>query len=103
MKVSDSTIGVVVKLASAAHFNGDYQIAKRHMEGLRKMVDLRGGMDALKGKQFFVEVLRCDLGIAILDGSKPLFFRQPSEPVPPYPEEMFSNFTDETDLQHIVE
>jgi hypothetical protein len=48
-KVSDST---------AAHFIGDYQVFKQHMEGLRKMVDLRGGLDIFKGKQVLVEMLR---------------------------------------------
>jgi hypothetical protein len=58
MKVSDSTISVVSKLAGVAHFNGDYQAAKQHMEGLRKMVDLRGGLDVFKGKHLLVEILR---------------------------------------------
>jgi hypothetical protein len=57
-KLSDSTIGVVLKLASAAHFIGDYQASKQHMEGLRKMVDLRGGLDVFKGKHLLVEMLR---------------------------------------------
>jgi hypothetical protein len=57
-KVSDSTIGIVLKLAVAAHFIGDYQVFKQHMEGLRKMVDLRGGLDVFKGKQVLVEMLR---------------------------------------------
>lgn len=43
-KISDSTTSVVVKLASAAHFNGNHEAARKHMEGLRKMVDLRGGL-----------------------------------------------------------
>jgi len=57
-KISDSTISVVAKLASSAHFNGDYQASKHHMEGLRKMVDLRGGLEAFKGKKLLVEILR---------------------------------------------
>jgi hypothetical protein len=57
-KLSDSTIGVVLKLASAAHFIGDYQASKQHMGGLRKMVDLRGGLDVFKGKYLLVEMLR---------------------------------------------
>lgn len=57
-KVSDSTIGIVLKLAVAAHFIGDYQVFKQHMEGLRKMVDLRGGLDIFNGKQVLVEMLR---------------------------------------------
>jgi hypothetical protein len=58
MKISDSTMGVVLKLASAAHFEGDYQAAKHHMDGLRRMVDLRGGLDCFKGKHLLIEILR---------------------------------------------
>jgi hypothetical protein len=57
-KLSDSTIGVVLKLATAAHLIGDYRASKQHMEGLRKMVDLRGGLDVFKGKHPLVEMLR---------------------------------------------
>lgn len=58
IKLSDSTIGVVLKLASHAHFEGDYQTSKQHMEGLRKMVDLRGGLNVFKGNAHLVEMLR---------------------------------------------
>lgn len=63
-KLSDSTISVVLKMASAAHFDGDYQASKQHMEGLRKMVDLRGDLDVFKGNGLFngnklpMEILR---------------------------------------------
>jgi hypothetical protein len=57
-KLSDSTIGAVLKLATAVHFIGDHQASKQHMEGLRKMVDLRGGLDVFKGKHLLVEMLR---------------------------------------------
>lgn len=57
-KISDSTISVVTKLASSAHFNGDSQASKYHMEGIRKMVDLRGGLDVFKDKKLLVEILR---------------------------------------------
>lgn len=57
-KISDSTISVVLKLASAAHFEGDHQASEQHMEGLRKMVDLRGGLGVFKGKKLLTEMLR---------------------------------------------
>jgi hypothetical protein len=57
-KLSDSTRSVVLKLAGAAHFDGDYQAAKQHMEGLRKIVDLRGGMNAFKDSKLLIEMLR---------------------------------------------
>lgn len=58
MKISDSTIAMVAKLASAAHFNGNYQVSKQHMQGLRRMVDLRGGVEVLNGKRLLVGMLR---------------------------------------------
>ena len=58
IKISDSTIGIIVKLASAAQFNGDYRASQLHMEGLRKMVDVRGGLYLLKGKRLLMEILR---------------------------------------------
>lgn len=57
-KISDSTMSAIVKLASAAHFNGDHEAAKQHMEGLRKMVDLRGGISIFQNTQLLVEILR---------------------------------------------
>jgi hypothetical protein len=58
IKVSDSTMGVVLKLASAAHFDGDYEASRQHMEGLRTMVDLRGGLNVFNGRIFLTELLR---------------------------------------------
>lgn len=42
IKLSDSTISVVLKLASIAHFDRDHKASRIHMDGLRKMVNLRG-------------------------------------------------------------
>ncbi|KAJ4020312.1 hypothetical protein NW761_012548 [Fusarium oxysporum] len=58
LKISDPTISVVLKLAEAAHFDGDYQTSKQHMQGLRKMVDLRGGIYVFRGKALEVGMLR---------------------------------------------
>lgn len=58
MRISDSTMGVVLKLASAAHFEGDFKASMHHMEGIRRMVDLRGGLDVFQGKQILAEMLR---------------------------------------------
>ena len=57
-KTSDSTISVVLKLASAAHFHGDDSTSQQHMEGLRKMVRLRGGLHVFQGNKLFLEMLR---------------------------------------------
>lgn len=111
-KVSDATISAVLKLATASHFDGDVATSKQHMRGLRRMVDLRGGLDAFDHHpRLRTEMLRyvnrpemvmiyrgtcpncrkrCDLGIALLTDSRPQFFLQPSEPIPEYPEQLMS-------------
>jgi hypothetical protein len=47
-----------LKLGRVAPFIGDYEASKHHMEGLRKMVDLRGGLDVFRGTQLLIEILR---------------------------------------------
>lgn len=51
MKASDSTVLVVLKPTGMAQFYENYQVSKQHMEGLRKMVDLRGVPDVFRGKR----------------------------------------------------
>lgn len=43
-EISDPTLLVVVYLASCAEALDDLDTACHHMKGLRKMVDLRGGL-----------------------------------------------------------
>lgn len=63
-KISDGTISTVLKLAGAAQFDGNGETAKYHMQGLRRMVDLRGGLDVFEDKpKLLVEILRCDLAL----------------------------------------
>ncbi|KAK6064269.1 hypothetical protein SCUP515_11867 [Seiridium cupressi] len=85
-KISDPTVLVVLYLALHAHFVGDYDTAKQHMDGLRKIVDIRGGLFAFGyNTKLIMELLKCDLGIAIHNGTKPEFFNDSlSEPMIPY-------------------
>ena len=55
---TDSTIGTVLKLTTAAVFSGEHQMAKQHMQGVRKLVDLRGGFSVFDGKFLQLEMLR---------------------------------------------
>ena len=58
-KTSDDTITAVLKLATAAHFDGDPELSRRHMQGLRRMIDMRGGLDAFAGNsRLLVEIWR---------------------------------------------
>lgn len=57
-KVSDVTVTTVVKLASAAHFNGLRVEARRHMQGLGRMAELRNGIWGFRGSGIWFEMLR---------------------------------------------
>ncbi|EXJ76665.1 uncharacterized protein A1O5_01173 [Cladophialophora psammophila CBS 110553] len=87
-KPSDSTIAVVLTLAVSAFFMGEDGAFKHHMVGLRKMVNLRGGIAAFRGSKLLTEMFRCDISMAMQSGSEPIFFNNPlSEPVVPYPDQ----------------
>lgn len=45
--ICDATIMVVVTLASIAELTGDLATVKNHVQGLEKIVNLRGGVRAL--------------------------------------------------------
>lgn len=58
-KISDATIGVVLKLASAAQFGGHVEIAQQHMHGLWEMTNLRGGLRVFQDNpKLLVEIWR---------------------------------------------
>ncbi|KAI1376392.1 hypothetical protein F4677DRAFT_445647 [Hypoxylon crocopeplum] len=85
--VKFSTASVVLCLAFHAHIMGDLQAVRHHMQGLRKIVDLKGGLMGFGNVKLAVEILRCDLGMALHSGTKPLFFDDLTrEPYWPYPD-----------------
>jgi uncharacterized protein HemY len=57
-KVSDSTVSAVLTLAISAHVMGEYETAQQHMKGLRKMVNLRGGIATFRSTKLLMEMLR---------------------------------------------
>lgn len=57
--LSDNTICVILCLASTARGFGDYEAALFHMAGLRKMVDLRGGLENIRrSPKLLIDLLR---------------------------------------------
>lgn len=56
--ITDSTVGAVVKLIGAAAFNQDFATARDHMQGLGKMVKLRGGLEGFRDKSMVLELIR---------------------------------------------
>ncbi|KAK3940202.1 hypothetical protein QBC46DRAFT_288823, partial [Diplogelasinospora grovesii] len=86
-RLSNNTVSIVLGLAGQAFWTGDVRSAINHMEGIRRIVHLRGGLRTFSGNEkLSVEILRCDLGIAVHNGSKPLFFdgTSLSEPILPH-------------------
>ena len=65
LKTTDASIGVVLKLATSAHFAGDLLAERQHMIGVRKMVDSRGGLNAFSNNHLFFEMLRYVLALSI--------------------------------------
>lgn len=57
--VSNPTIQVVLTLAHIAHLSGDHVTAYKHLEGLRKLVNLRGGIAGFENHpKLLTELLR---------------------------------------------
>ncbi|TVY44661.1 hypothetical protein LOCC1_G007048 [Lachnellula occidentalis] len=72
---SDSTVVVVVNLIMMNAVVGDPKSARKHMRGLHKMVEMRGGVRAFGGNtQIQLKMCRADLTMAMLSDRKPLFF-----------------------------
>ena len=54
------TVSVVLALAIHAHTTGECETARHHMAGLRRLVDMRGGLAAFRGfhGKILIEMLR---------------------------------------------
>ncbi|KAF3916007.1 hypothetical protein AA313_de0210022 [Arthrobotrys entomopaga] len=84
---SDSTMFIVLMLATYAHMIGETQTARNHILGLRKLILLRGGLRTFRNSKLILEVLRTDLGISLHNGLRPVFYLDTPffEPLEPYP------------------
>lgn len=83
------TIATILALAAHAHFVGDFKSAEYHLGGLRKIVNLKGGVTTFNDNaKLLVEILRCDVGMSLNSGSRPFFFDNSSsrEPFLPFPD-----------------
>ncbi|KAI5467777.1 hypothetical protein BGZ63DRAFT_35931 [Mariannaea sp. PMI_226] len=67
---SDSTLAVVLSLATAAAILGDIETVKRHMSGLCRIIEMRGGLESFEqGSMVEHKSERLDFGLAIATGS----------------------------------
>jgi hypothetical protein len=88
-KLSFTTLAAVMGLTGHAYLTGDLKSARNHLEGLHKIVILRGGVSTFEANpKLLLEILRCDIGITLHTGSIPVFFSNTlcSEPFIPYPD-----------------
>ncbi|KAK3389938.1 hypothetical protein B0H63DRAFT_105702 [Podospora didyma] len=86
-RLSFTTVAAVMGLTGYAHLMGDTRSARHHLKGLHKIVTLRGGISTLRGSaKLLVEILRCDIGMALHGGTEPIFFHEASEPFVAYPD-----------------
>ncbi|OAG45530.1 hypothetical protein AYO21_00166 [Fonsecaea monophora] len=100
LKIALPTMMVVIALALHARMIGDYDTAKRHMEGLCMMINLRGGIETILLKtRLAIEIFRCDIGLAIETGLTPTFFSACSsgEAYRPFPHLMLVSVPESTD------
>ncbi|KAK4153794.1 hypothetical protein C8A00DRAFT_43359 [Chaetomidium leptoderma] len=72
-----STMAVVVSLAMAAVITGDLETAAKHMDGLQKIVELRGGSQSWRSSSMIIhKASAIDLGLAMSLGHKLRFARE---------------------------
>ncbi|BCR97213.1 uncharacterized protein AKAW2_30532S [Aspergillus luchuensis] len=85
-KISDFTVRTVLMLAMTAHLMGESEVAQKHMEGIRTIMDLRGGLRLFESQKILIELFRWDLGLALQNNTTPIFFRDTFlEPLTPFP------------------
>ncbi|KAL6401646.1 hypothetical protein AUP68_15523 [Ilyonectria robusta] len=74
--LSDSTIGIVVSLISQEQCRKEFLGAKAHIDGLRRMVELRGGLSQLEGNiALLLKVCKTDIIFSLQHGGPTMFFR----------------------------
>lgn len=75
---ADTTLMVMIILAMAALLSGQEDMARSHLCGVKRVVDIRGGFASFANSvKLLIEVLRCDIGLALSTGRPPFFFHRP--------------------------
>lgn len=49
--LSDATIGIVLSLINQEQIRKEHASAKAHIDGLKRMIELRGGLDKFEGNR----------------------------------------------------
>ncbi|KAH6900766.1 hypothetical protein B0T10DRAFT_36862 [Thelonectria olida] len=74
---ADSTLTVVLSLATAAAILGDLETVKKHMSGVCRMIELRGGIKTIeRGSMIEHKARRIDFGLALSTGQNLNFLQE---------------------------
>ncbi|KAF6816553.1 hypothetical protein CSOJ01_02935 [Colletotrichum sojae] len=74
--LTESTIATIVAATLLAEMFGDHKAAAAHVGALRKIVELRGGVEAFSHNlQLQVKLWRIDVAWSLLTGDRPQYFR----------------------------
>ncbi|KAI0870711.1 hypothetical protein GGS24DRAFT_474443 [Hypoxylon argillaceum] len=95
--IGNSTVQVILALATHAKMHGEFGEARCHLMGLRRIVELRGGIhNFLPWPRLLLELLRTDIGLSINDGTVPLLIPNSlTDTQWPYPLERFPHIIDD--------
>ncbi|KAI1265496.1 hypothetical protein F5Y18DRAFT_53669 [Xylariaceae sp. FL1019] len=86
-----STLSVIISLAMHSLLQGDHEAARYHVLGLKRIVELRGGLRPLMSHSpnLLMELLRMDIALAVHANRSPVFFQDTAQDPPwPYPKEV---------------
>ncbi|KAI1168182.1 hypothetical protein F5B18DRAFT_268850 [Nemania serpens] len=91
LSTTNSTVQIVLGLATYAKMHGDFEEARCHLTGLWRMVELRGGIENFRPwPKLILEFLRTDISLSIHCGTTPLFLQDRFTDVQwPYPLDQF--------------
>lgn len=73
--LSDHTMSIIMALINQEQAAEHYAAAETHMAGLKKIVDLRGGLENIGDSVVTVKICRTDILFAMQQGGHPLFHR----------------------------
>ncbi|CAG9941064.1 unnamed protein product [Clonostachys rosea f. rosea IK726] len=76
--LSDPTALAIITLAHAAEGSGDTKSFEAHVQGLRALVEARGGLTSLKSdlREMRTKICRVDSAFAFLEDRPPMFFKE---------------------------
>ncbi|KAG8356851.1 hypothetical protein FVEN_g5561 [Fusarium venenatum] len=73
--LSDHTLSIVMALINHEQVAGHYVEAEAHVKGMKRIVDLRGGLEKIEDGAVAAKICRTDILFTLQQGDYPLFHR----------------------------